>query len=213
MPLSWTIHVVFHKILDYQLYSHEIVCRRYCDESKSYEISLTRQGFINRIDDIRPRAEMAVPKIYELVVHPADGLGLAERANPKGQLATHVQDSRHYRAAFHQSKIGTLFCNLFDCFRSNCCHSSSYYWWNRWALFSFSLFTSSSFFLFFMFWVFNIQFIIQRNVDEWNVMNQVETVVWSFEATVLFKLSFDTVGSSTTRQHQQSTFIYHAHVV
>jgi hypothetical protein len=88
-------------------------------------MSLTRLGFINRNDDIRPRAEMAawmaVPKLYELLVHLTDGLGLAERANPKGQLATHVQDSRHYGAvgaAFHQSKLGTLHVP-FDCFRSH----------------------------------------------------------------------------------------------
>ena len=100
-------------------------CRRYCDENTSCEMSLTRLGFINRNDDIRPRAEMAawmaVPKLYELLVHLTDGLGLAERANPKGQLATHVQDSRHYGAvgaAFHQSKIGTLHVP-FDCFRSH----------------------------------------------------------------------------------------------
>jgi hypothetical protein len=50
------------------------------------------------------------------------------------------------------------------------------YRWNRWALFSFSLFTRRVRF-FFVFSVFNILFIIRRNVDEWNVMSQVETAV------------------------------------
>ena len=193
-------------------------CRRYCDESTSCEMSLTRLGFINRNDDIRPRAEMAVPKLYELLVHPADGLGLAERANPKGQIATHVQDSRHYGAvgaAFHQSKIGTLHVP-FDCFRS---HALSFefmlYRWNRWALFSFSLFTQSwVFFSCFRYSIFCSLFEgIWTNGTWWAKSRQ---QWWSFEATFLFMQAhirhcFEFVDDETVAS-TINIHISHAHV-
>ena len=122
---------------------------------------------------IRPRAKMAVPKIYELmVVHPADGLGLAERANRKGHNLPPTYRTVDTAGRLSTNRrLGRCSVWLFQKplpFELCCCG------WNRWALFSSPFSQSSSFF---KFSVFNIPFIIRRNVDEWNVMSQVETVV------------------------------------